>query len=61
MKQLCDNVTNKRYTLVIEGEVILNWDDLKFLRECVESVPLNRKTFIHYNKPGINQHVHGWS
>lgn len=59
MKLLKDNYTDKKYTLVIDNEVILNWNDLTFLRECVESVPLSRKTFIHFNSKGIREHSYG--
>lgn len=52
MTTLSENKTDKKYTLVIRGEVCLNWDDLEYLEEAITTVPSTRGTYIHYNESG---------
>ncbi len=51
-----DNVTDKKYTLVIKNEVTLNWNDLAFLETAITTVPNTHGTFIHFNELGLAQY-----
>lgn len=53
MSGYLDNVTDKKYTLVVRGEVTLNWNDLEFLEDAIKTVPNTHGTFIHYNESGL--------
>jgi len=56
MTRLADNVTDRKYTLVIRNEVTLNWNDLEFLEAAITTVPNTHGTFIHFNEPGLAQY-----
>lgn len=56
MSGYLDNVTDKKYTLIVRGEVTLNWNDLEFLEDAIKTVPNTHGTFIHYNEPGLAQY-----
>jgi glycine cleavage system regulatory protein len=53
---IADNVTDKKYTLVIRGEVTLNWDNLEYLEEALITLPSTYGTYIQYNETGIKEY-----
>lgn len=50
-----ENDTDKKYTLVIRGEVAVNSNNLEFLEGGLFTVPPTRSTYIQYNESGIVQ------
>lgn len=56
MTNYMDNVTDKKYTLVVRGEVTLNWNDLAFLEAALITVQNTHGTFIHYNETGLENY-----
>ena len=53
MRTLESNITDKAYSLVQNGEVIINSNHLKLLQEALTDLRQGRETFIHYNETGV--------
>lgn len=48
--------TEKKYTLIHRGRVIINWDEIEMLRDALAEFNGGPATFIRYNESGRKEY-----
>lgn len=51
--------TDKKYTLVYRGKVVINWDDIEMLRGAMHEFNQTKSTYIRYNETGMKEYQDG--
>lgn len=51
--------TDKKYTLMHRGRVIINWNDIAILRDALLEFNGGPSTYIRYNETGRKEYANG--